>query len=80
MILIAIIHLIVLPATEVLNFIVREVISLLINSIVTPTLGVIQIEDKVKNSIVMTSIVQKETFGVMSNMITALALILHNLN
>jgi len=50
------------------------------HSIVTPTLGIIQIEDKVKDSIVMTSIVQKETFGVMSNMITALALILHNLN
>jgi hypothetical protein len=78
-ILIAITPLIVLPAIKVLNFIAKEVISSLISSIVTPTLGVIQIEDKDKDFIVMTSTVQKETSGVMCNIMVELALILHNL-
>ena len=74
-ILIAIIHLIALLETQVLSFIVRVVISSLISSIVMPTLGVIRIEDKVKDSIVMIFIVQKETFGVMDNIMAVLALI-----
>ena len=77
--LIAITPLIVQPATQVLSFIVRGMISSLLSLIVMPTLGATQIGDKIKGSIVMTFIVKRETFGVMSNIMAVLALIPHNL-